>query len=130
MIDKATTTTTTAATAANLDRGGVRNDDSSFAVNFPARACYDGPCNKNRNEKACLSGTFTKGCTWHWTLGGGRCSSCVGVNCGNHRSHTCRGCPFLKGEEMEKNYCNGECTWDNRWDWRRPLVVWSECYLK
>ena len=86
MIDIATTTTT-----ANLVRGGDSNGDNSFAE-IENEDCLFGPCNKNRNEKACMSGTFTKGCNWYPHYRDGVCSSCSGVNCGNHRAPICSRC--------------------------------------
>mmetsp|Transcript_11981 Transcript_11981/g.13701 ORF Transcript_11981/g.13701 Transcript_11981/m.13701 type:complete len:224 (-) Transcript_11981:63-734(-) len=124
MFDIATTTMTTTATAAN-----------SFAE-MEKVECSEGPCKYNRNEKVCLSGNFTKGCKWYPHLRNdvwdtiGFCSSCAGVNCGNHRAFNCKKCKYYEGLEMGKNYCNGECTWDTRFNWRRPRSVWPQCYPK
>ena len=128
-IDIATTTMTTTATAANLVRGGVRNGDNSFAE-MEKEDCITGPCNKNRNEKACLSGTFTKGCNWYPQWGAGGCSSCSGVGCGSHRAVSCRACSYYDGINKGKNYCNGECIWDSRFNWRYPPSIWPQCYPK
>ena len=114
-----TMTMTMTATAANLVRGGVRNGDNSFADMEKEEGCYDGPCNKQRNENACLSGTFAAGCNWYPHWGAGGCSSCSGVSCGNHRAVECGYCnlygpdprkPF-KTNDKGKNYCNGDCWW-------------------
>ena len=113
MIDIATTTMTTTATAANLVRGGVQKSS------YEQEGCYDGPCNKQLNERACLSGTFAAGCNWYPHWGAGGCSSCSGVSCGNHRAVECGYCnlygpdprkPF-KTNDKGKNYCNGDCWW-------------------
>ena len=108
--------TTTTAAAANLVRGGVSTGDNSFADMEKEEGCWNGPCNKQRNEKACLSGTFAVGCNWYPQWG---CSSCSGVSCGNHRAVECGYCnlygpdprkPF-KTNDKGKNYCNGDCWW-------------------
>ena len=119
MFDIATTTMTKTATAAN-----------SFAE-MEKESCRNGPCKYNHNEKDCLSGNFTKGCKWYPHLRNdvwdtiGFCSSCAGVNCGNHRTFACYGCEYYKGSwEKGKNYCNGECKWDTRFPHR------AQCYPK
>ena len=110
MIDIATTTTT-----ANLVRGGDSNGDNSFAE-IENEDCLFGPCNKNRNEIACLSGTFTKGCKWYphsCVEGACQCSSCSGVDCGNHRAVDCERCTSRK--RKGEKYCHGECKWGFNW---------------
>ena len=105
--------TTTTAAAANLVRGGVSTGDNSFADMEKEEGCWNGPCNKQRNEKACLSGTFAVGCNWYPQWG---CSSCSGVSCGNHRAVECGWCTMFGGSfpaNKGKNYCNGECKWHN-----------------
>jgi len=97
--------------------------DTSFAE-MEKEDCWTGPCNKIPYKNACLGGTFTKGCKWYPNQRNGNtigmCSSCAGVNCGNHRALTCYVCEYYDGKAMGKNYCNGECTWDNRFSWFPP----------
>ena len=115
--------------AANLVRGGAE---------MKKEDCITGPCNKNKNEKACLSGTFTKGCNWypHWL--DGECSSCSGVSCGNHRAVACNMCNFygpsswnpLKTKNKGENYCNGDCKWETNCSPFVPGCMWPKCYPK
>merc|ERR1711865_1274678 len=111
MTDIATTTTTmtAAAMAANLVRGGVQTGDTSFS-DMEKEDCKNGPCNRNRNKKACLN-DFTKGCIWYPHLPNGTCSSCSGVSCGNHRASICYDCVWYERVKKGKSHCNGECKW-------------------
>ena len=91
----------------------IKSVTNSFAK-MEKEDCYNGPCNKNIIESACLSGTHTKGCNWypHWR--DGRCSSCSGVDCGGHRAVECHQCNYYGGTfpaNKGKDYCNGECWW-------------------
>ena len=102
----------------------VKSVTNSFAENEDEgggllRDCLSGPCNKQRNENACLSGTFAAGCNWYPHWGAGGCSSCSGVSCGNHRAVECGYCNLygpdprkaFKTNDKGKNYCNGDCWW-------------------
>ena len=93
----------------------IKSVTNSFAE-MEKEDCWTGPCNKNRNEIACLSGTFTKGCKWYphsCVEGACQCSSCSGVDCGNHRAVDCERCTSRK--RKGEKYCHGECKWGFNW---------------
>ena len=96
----------------------VKSVTNSFAENEDEgggllRDCLSGPCNKQRNEKACRIWD-KKGCKWYPHHGSGMCSSCSGVSCGEHRAVECSWCNYYGGTfpaNKGKDYCNGECWW-------------------
>merc|ERR1711865_1090684 len=140
----ATTTTTTA----NLVRGGVSNgdagqeDSSSTSVDDKhiksvtnsfveeeeekehhlLEGCLEDPCYSTHesDEKAC------KGqgeCYWFPHLCGGRCQSCAGVSCGQHRAPVCSECINYDYLDKGEDYCNGDCVWVGsvHW-WETPCI--------
>ena len=98
----------------------VKSVTNSFAENEDEgggllRDCLSGPCNKQRNEKACRIWD-KKGCKWYPHHGSGMCSSCSGVSCGQHRAVECFDCNYYGGTfpaNKGKTYCNGDCKWHN-----------------
>ena len=76
--------------------------------------CYSGPCyDRSCSDVACEG---RKGCYWYPHWGSGRCSSCSGVSCGEHRAVECSRCNYYGGTfpaKKGKTYCNGECKWHN-----------------
>ena len=129
MTDIATTTTTTTATAtaANLVRGGVQNGDTSFAK-MQKEDCYTGPCNKNENEVACLSGTYTKGCHWYPVPGNsvGVCSSCSGDSLHYYEERTADGgtCWTRRTNCVVYATCGNCC---NSWSYNGDWIVDGKC---
>mmetsp|Transcript_28910 Transcript_28910/g.31106 ORF Transcript_28910/g.31106 Transcript_28910/m.31106 type:complete len:204 (-) Transcript_28910:35-646(-) len=74
-------------------------------------------CRKHRGEEKACKGQG--GCFYYphlFSNGEGDCSGCSGVSCGAHRSTECVNCPYYKGVNKRKNYCNGDCEWyDGDW---------------
>ena len=113
----------------------IKSVTNSFAK-MEKEDCYNGPCNKNKNEVACLSGTYTKGCNWFSEpkgFKGGVCSSCSGVDCGGHRAADCFSCLQVRDGSFPTNakgkkYCNGECWWGTQRKGNWEEYIFAQCW--
>ena len=50
------------------------------------------------------------------------------INCGGHRAKNyCSECPFYKNKYKGKNYCNGDCQWNDIFEVKRETAeIWND----